>query len=288
MQQTLFPITLFLAFATLPSHLSASLIPIEFSDRFTLLAPALAAGYATVRYTQQQQYKKKTPATEVPRLGAITIQGGITATDKFHEALHRCRTDATIKGILLKIDAEWGELSICNVMFHELKKAAQEKPIIALIEKSCCREAYLVAAAADLIIAHEHATIGMIGTSSSFVEQRLDPNKEVFTFYAGKHTTLGELNHRMTAEEQQIIAEQLELHYQQMCATIAQERYLDLTELNRWAEGKPFLGKQALDLNLIDELGTLSDAHEAMLDLLATAKDLTNGQPPFKLIPLPV
>ncbi|CAM6000310.1 unnamed protein product [Sphagnum balticum] len=263
--------------------------PIDFSDRLTLLVPAIAAGYATVHYTQQRQSKKNLPAAEIPKLGAITIQGSITTTDKFHEALHRCRTDATIKGIILKIDADWGELSICKVMFQELKSAAREKPIIALIEKSCCREAYLVATAADLIIANDHATIGMIGTSSSFVvEQRLDPNKEVFTFYAGKHTTLGELHHRMTPEEQQIIAEQLELHYQQMCTTIAAERHLDLAELEIWAEGKPFLGKQALDLNLIDALGTLSDAYEAMSDLLAAEKRRTITHQPFILIPFTV
>lgn len=252
---------------------------------------ALFASCATVALICWQQQKKPKaaalPPTEaVSKLGYLQLSGTVVTADAFHEALKKCLDDTKIKGIIVKIDAEWGELSICHTMFKELKRAAAQKPVIALVEKACCREPYLIAAASNAIIANEQATIGMIGTALCFAEQRPDPARELSYFYAGKLTPLGDSNHHLTSHEQQLIAEQLELRYQHMCATIAEQRKLDLTQKETWAEGKPFLGFQALDVQLIDRIGTLSDAYEVMSELLATKHKTVARK--FDLVPFTI
>lgn len=251
----------------------------------------LTGQLATLAALCWRQQKKSPVAQTIPvepvtKLGYLQLSGTVLSTEKFHEALKKCLDDTKIKGIILKIDAEWGELGICQTMFKELKRASEQKPVIALIEKSCCREPYLIATASHCIIANEHATIGMIGTALWFSEQRPDPAKELSCFYAGRMTPLGDSNHHLTPQEQQLIAEQIELHYQHMCATIAEQRKLDLAQLASWAEGKPFLGLQALDAHLIDYIGTLSDAYEVMQELLAEKHEPFSKK--FNLIPFTI
>ena len=248
-----------------------------------MLAPVLVYGTQALLNLQKKPVRIPTPLPEPARkLGYLTLSGNVVATEKFHEALKKCLDEPKIEGIIIKIDAEWGMLGACQTMFKELQRAAQQKPVVALIEKSCCREPYLIATAATCIIANEHATVGMIGTVAAFTEYKPDPNKEISYFYAGKLTPLGDANHHITSQEQQLIAEQLEMHYQQMCTTISIQRKLSLDEIAIWAEGKPFLGLQAQELQLIDRIGTLSDAYDAINELLAKKHERSPGK--FELV----
>lgn len=245
------------------------------------------ASYSSYYYYKKHKTIPIEPATPEPAglLGYLQISGNIVSTDKFHDALKKCLDDTKVKGIIIKIDAEWGILGMCQAIFLELKRAATVKPVIALVERSCCREPFLIACAADAIIANEHSTVGMIGTAYGFVEQKVEPSKELFYFYAGKLTPLGDPHHHLTAEDQVVIVEELEKHYQQLCKNISGQRKLSLETASSWAEGKPFNGTDALQAHLIDHIGTLSDAYDIMTQLLKT-RNVEHGK--FELVPYPL
>jgi protease-4 len=52
--------------------------------------------------------------------------------------------------------------------------------------------------------------------------------------------------------------------YEQFVADVAQSRAIPVANANEWADGKIFSGRQALQLNLIDELGSSSNALRAI------------------------
>jgi len=219
-------------------------------------------------------YKKNFPYTPVAQglvtthLGYILLQGKLDETEKFHRALEECLRTPQTAGIIIKIDAPSGDIGACQALFHEIKKASAIKPVIVLVEKQCCREAYLVASAANYIIANEQATVGSIGTTVTITEIKEAPGQETLYFYAGKLTPLGTALHHITPEEQQTIIHKLEKSYQQLCRNIAQQRKLSLEETTVWANGRPFSGTEAMELHLIDQIGTISDTHDAMARLL--------------------
>lgn len=220
------------------------------------------------------QYKKyfpiivPIPTVNISQLAYIAINGTIEETEKFHETLMQCIKDPQTVGIILKIDALGGNIGACQTLYHEIRRASSIKPVIALIEKHCCREAYLVASAANYIIANEQAIVGIVGTSLSLVEQKQDSSKELYCFYAGKLTPLGHETHHITPEDLQIITHRLEKSYEQLCRNIADQRNLSMDRVNDWADGKQFTGKEALHMQLIDHIGTLSDVYEVMAHLL--------------------
>lgn len=227
------------------------------------------------------------PAQATTQLGYIILQGKIDETEPFHAALNECVRSPNIGGIIIKIDAREGDIGACQAIFHEIKKANLIKPVIALIEKQCCREAYLVATAAQAIIANEQATIGMIGTTVTITEHKEAAHQESLYFYAGKLTPLGTPLHHITAEEQQAIIHKLEKSYDQLCRNIAQQRQLNLAKSDEWAEGRPFSGTEALQVQLIDHIGTLSDAYDVMARLLKerNIKHGTFNRVPYALAP---
>jgi signal peptide peptidase SppA len=237
------------------------------------LGTTMLLGQALTAFTYYQ-YKKYFPVLPPPithahsQLGYIVLTGSIQQTEKIHEILATCLKDSHTHGIIIKIDALGGSVGSCQTLYHEIKRAASIKPVVAIIEKYCCREAYLVASAANHIIANEQAIVGIIGTSFSVTEHKQDPSKEVFSFYAGKLTPIGDTTHHMTAEDQQVIAQKLEKSYEQICRNIAEQRNLSMDRVNDWADGKPFIGTEALHMQLIDQIGTLSDAYEIMNQLL--------------------
>lgn len=237
------------------------------------LGTTMLLGQTITAFTYYQ-YKKYFPVLPPPiahtnsQLGYLLLTGTIQQTEKFHEVLATCLKDSHTHGIIIKIDALGGSIGACQTLYHEIKRAASIKPVIAIIEKYCCREAYLVASAANYIIANEQAIVGIIGTSFSITEHKQDPSQEVFNFYAGKLTPIGDTTHHMTPDDQQVIAQKLEKSYEQICRNIAEQRNLSMDRVNDWADGKPFIGTEALHMQLIDQIGTLSDAYEIMHRLL--------------------
>lgn len=233
----------------------------------TMLLGQITALLAYHQYKKYFPTPSSAPTQSTTMIGYFIINEPLLETEKFHEALGSCLKDANIKGIIIKIDASGGDLGACQALFHEIKKATAAKPIIVMIEKQCCQEAYLVASAANLIIAHEQALIGKIGTLVTLNKQA-SPDQQQLLFYAGSLTALDHPGHTLTGTEKQAVAKQVEMSYQQLCRDIATQRKISSDTSAEWADGKVFMGSQALSLHLIDRLGSLTDALDGMALLL--------------------
>lgn len=164
-------------------------------------------------------------------IGVIHIQEAIENSYHVTATLHSFFKDSSIKAIVIKMDCSDGAVGTSQTIFHEIRQLKKEypKPIITLVENKCTGGAYLVASACDYIIAPESAVIGNIGLSES-----------------SDTPTIEEKTKNITADI-----------YQQITKQVALARKLSLTTVSNWAEGKIFTGHQALNLGLINEIGSL-------------------------------
>jgi protease IV len=71
----------------------------------------------------------------------------------------------------------------------------------------------------------------------------------------------------LTAEEQTILQEMIDVSYQQFVNTVAQGRNLDVEKVKSFADGRIFTGQQALELGVVDRLGTEEDARRWAAEL---------------------
>jgi protease-4 len=87
----------------------------------------------------------------------------------------------------------------------------------------------------------------------------------------GKYKDIGSSSRAMTAEEKRVLQGQIDQIYEQFIADVAEGRpTLDVDQVRELATGLTYPGEQALELGLIDEVGSYSDA----LDFAAEAAGL--------------
>ncbi len=174
--------------------------------------------------------------------------------------------DKEIKAILLKMESPGAVAGSAQALFNEIMHFKKEhpKPVITLVENTCASGGYWIACSADHIIASSVAKIGSIGVviRAFTVKDLLDQYKIHYTpVTAGAYKTAGDPFTTMTEAQKKMLDEMTHQTYEQFTASIASRRpKLSLKDLNTWADGKIFIGAEALKLGLIDELGSISTA----------------------------
>ncbi len=265
--------------AAAPISIAAIRLISHVTDKLGLAPSMLVAQAVSLGIYHLLHDKFKQPViteSSTTAIAYISLHNQITEIDKLYGMLETCKKNSSIKGVIITINSLGGDLGICQALFHEIKYLALQKPVVVLIEKQACKEAYLVASAATAIVANEHAVIGMIGTSYQFKKEKEGQLQDLSFFYAGSMTALFDATHSITAEEQHFLTKVLEKQYQQLCKDIAAQRHLALHEQQLWADGRPFIGNEALAIHLIDHIGSLTDAYRVMSNLL-TERGIEHG-----------
>lgn len=211
-------------------------------------------------------------------IGLMSIESDITQAKSIIKTLMHIENDTNIKGLILHLNSTGGSIGSSQAIFSHLKKFKTKKPIVVIIENRCLSGAYYVAIAADCIIANAGSEIGSIGIvilrehyknlklNEKSGDLNADLDMEVLGFGTYKNVfnpyTPFKNHHK---EYLNAIGQKL---YDQFVAHVAHERNLNISEEKVWADGKVFIGQEALELGLIDMIGDFSDAVEKIKELL--------------------
>jgi protease-4 len=217
------------------------------------------------------------PKTHV---GLININGFIGDSTYYIKKIEEFSKDKDIKGLLLKINSPGGYSGSSQAIFNELKRFKKEKPIVALIENAGASGAYYIAMAADTIIASPISIVGSIGVFMELpnVKELLQNWKVSYKYVqSGTYKTTGSAVKELTEKEFEYLQQLTDDQYEQFIHDVAESRKLSVKDHQLWADGKAFTGNQALELKLIDKLGSYSDA-------LDEVKKLTKSDVEIKLI----
>lgn len=199
--------------------------------------------------------------------------------------LHAYLNNPDIEAILLIFNTNaYTNKGHASSFFRELQKAQKIKPIIALITDSCTDGCFYNAAGASYIIASPEGWLGSIGVSSTVERhtniklngaQTGDVKTEVF--HKGKYKLIFEpLSSPLTDDERAELNSFLQDAYEQFCEDIATARHLDPQKTSEWADGKIFSGKKAVQIGLIDMVGSFTDTLEYIKSIFTQKKQLKN------------
>jgi len=196
-------------------------------------------------------------------VGYLTIKGEITDASFYVKKIDEFAKDDEIQALLVRIDSSGGYSGTSQIIFNELKRFKKNKPIVALIENVGASGAYYIAAAANKIVASPQSLVGSIGTVLQVpnVKELLASWKvRFYEIHSGSYKTAGSPVKDMTDEDLAYLQTLSDDHYDLFVKDIAEARGLDVADHKKWADGKPFTGRQGLELKLIDKLGSFSDA----------------------------
>lgn len=211
------------------------------------------------------------------RIDVLKIQGEIgESTSSMFEtpsydhaailnALDTLIADDSSKGLILFIESPGGSIySTDEVYLKLLAYKASGRPIYASLGRVAASGGYYLASAADKIVCNRNTLTGSIGViMPSFLDISgfLSKNGiKVQTLTAGKNKGMGNMFEPMTNEQLQIYADLLKEAHEQFIDIVATGRKLDKKAVRVVADGRIFSAKQALNVHLVDVIGTLDDA----------------------------
>lgn len=271
---------IYLGAALILAFLPASIQPAAWQPSWTEKtigygAAALIGGLCCYAYYIDTHKPITVPPKKVVNI--LNFTNGINLTN-FATSLIALAKDDTCAGIILKIDHSGGAFASFSVIHDLVKKIAIKKPIITLVTDQAASCAYLVASATHHIIAHSGSDLGGIGiyiTLDHYSNKQLTKENVKLDFTtelvrAGEYKALWhpDLNKADLEKASSYHQDQINITYQQFAQTVASNRNLDISQINVWADGKSFIAPLALELGLIDQIGTQFDAEEKMAELL--------------------
>lgn len=227
--------------------------------------------------------KKETIAVlriEGPIMGGSA--GGLLSaagTDPLLGQIHDLIENKEVKALLLRINSPGGSSAASQEIYQELKKVKKSgKTIVVSMGDTCASGGYLVACAADKIVANPSTMTGSIGVIMPMqnVEELMKKiGIQNQTIKSSSHKDMGSSNRPMTAEEKKILQDMVDDVYRQFVDVVVEGRKLPREKALTLADGRIYTGEQAKKAGLVDELGNYYDA----LDLTKKLAGITGDVP---------
>ncbi len=196
--------------------------------------------------------------------------GGSGRTVEQVELARRLRESRRVPAVVLDIDSPGGSATASDELLIAFERLAARKPLVASIRGTGASGAYLAAMAAHRILANPHAVIGSIGVISAGprLPRLLDRlGVTVSESRAGRLKGMGAPWRDETDEERAKEQEIVDAFYDAFVGRVAVGRRMSDERVRELATGEIWLGKRALELGLVDELGDLERAVEVAAEL---------------------
>jgi len=204
------------------------------------------------------------------KVAVLRVEDVILDSQIYLESIETITKDDNVKALVVRIDSPGGSVGPSQEIYSELKELGKELPIVASIGGVGASGGYYIACAAEKIYANPGAITGSIGVIAQFAsyEKLLDWAKvDIEVIKSGKYKDVGSPFREMNEADKQYIQDLIDNVYSQFKSTVADSRHLDTKQIDKVADGKIYTGEQALNLKLIDELGTINDAISMAGDL---------------------
>jgi protease-4 len=207
-----------------------------------------------------------------PSVGLIEVSGQILSgesggfnpvagSDTIVDLIEQADADANIKAIVLRIDSPGGGVVASDEIYHAL--TGVDKPVVVSMGSLAASGGYYIAAPADYIYATPYTLTGSIGVISQFfvAEDLLeDIGVDVVVITAGDVKDFGSFHREMTEEERAYWQALIDKIHAGFIRRVAEGRDMSVEDVRAIADGSVFLGEEAVDLGLVDEIGYLDDA----------------------------
>lgn len=200
-----------------------------------------------------------------PHIAKVRIEGTILEDEDLIGLLDDVGESEAVKGVILAIDSPGGTTAGGEAIYEAVRKLAGEKPVAAQIGTVGASAAYMIAAAADHIVARKTSIVGSIGVIVQYpnVADMLDKlgiNMEVIksTPLKGEPSMFG----APVPGAQEMMRAMLLDSYDWFKDLVAERRGFSPAEIARLADGSVFSGRQAMERKLIDGVGGIEAAKE--------------------------
>lgn len=203
----------------------------------------------------------------------------------FIKTLQSVAQDKSIAGVILRVDSPGGDAFASDEILREVKLLHDKKPMVISMSDYAASGGYYVSMTGDPVVAYPSTLTGSIGVLFTKVNLRgfydkLGIRKEVLQ--RGKNANVDSDYGPLTPEARAKLQTGLQEFYTSFVSIVAEGRKRKYEEVEPLAQGRVWLGSDAKQRGLVDDLGGL-DAAVAAIRKKAGMK----ADEPVRLIPYP-
>lgn len=192
------------------------------------------------------------------QIARIPVTGTITDSRKLRRLIERVKDNDAVKGVVIAIDSPGGTTVGGETLYNALRELATEKPVVAQMGTLGTSAAYMAALAADHIVAHHTTITGSIGVLVQYgnVEDLLSSiGVTVDKVDSGPLKAEPSPFDPTSPEAIEVLQSIVDDSYAYFVGLVAERRGIAEPAARALADGRIYSGKQALDRDLIDEIG---------------------------------
>ena len=289
------------------------------------LIDLIAAGDASLEVRIREDYRKKKMSAELdlftlmeilsggpsqtsstrPRIAVLRLEGMIVSgaspmslfseasisSDKIVPLIEKLGKDENVKAIVLRVDSPGGSALASDLIWRALE--ATNKPVVASMGDTAASGGYYISMGADAIFAEPGTLTGSIGVLGGKVA--LDGLMKKFgvttsVIQRGKNSGVMSSTMAFSDSERESMQQMLNNVYGQFTQKAAAGRHMEYAALEALARGRVYTGRQAKEIGLVDQLGTLADAIAHTRKLVddeagkLELEDLPKAQSPLEML----
>ncbi len=202
---------------------------------------------------------------EINYLSSRNPTASTITPDNFISALEKAEKDSSVKGIVIRVNSPGGSALASDIIYNSIKNI--EKPVYVSIGSVAASGGYYISTAAKKIFADKNSITGSIGVVSLIpnfktLSEKVGINMNEINL--GKFSDLYSLTSPMSEERNEKIYSANLKVYHEFLNRVAYGRNMPLEDVQKIAQGKIWLGEEALNNGLIDSLGSLNTTIKAL------------------------
>lgn len=218
--------------------------------------------------------------------GDITDEKGDGIVGKeMLKTLKKVGKEESVKAVVLRVNSPGGSADASEQIWHAVRLLQEQGlPVVVSMGGYAASGGYYISSEADYIFAEPTTltgSIGIFGMIPNFGALREKVGLDIDYVGTNRHSDMesGLVIRGMSAEEQAMMQAMIERGYDLFTRRCAEGRHMSQDDIKKIAEGRVWLGKDALEIGLVDELGGLDLAIAKAADLAGLTDYVTRTWP---------
>lgn len=215
--------------------------------------------------------------------------GGMMQSDhsivanKVCKDLEKLMKDDDVKAVVLRVNSPGGSAYASEQIWHAVTQLKEKKPVVVSMGGYAASGGYYISCNANYIYSEPTTLTGSIGIFGMFPDfSGLLTDKLGVKFdevKTNKHAAFGTMARPFNAEEMELLGNYIDRGYKLFRKRVAEGRKMPVEKVEEIAQGRVWLGNDALGIKLVDAIGSLDDAVKKAAQLAKLTEYHTNGYP---------
>lgn len=184
------------------------------------------------------------------------------AGDRFTKIIDQIREDKGVKAVVLRVNSPGGSVMASEKIKHELDLL--EVPVIASYGEMAASGGYWISNNCDKIFSDPTTLTGSIGVFGLIPEASKTlknvAHVGIYSAKTHKHADMTRLTRPFDQAEYNYMLRSIEAIYDKFTGIVSEGRGIEKKRVDEIGQGRVWAGIDALQIGLVDEIGTLEDA----------------------------